>query len=100
MKATFGSTLRAYRMGYRTVEGVGFVRIHAGGPPWEVHILPFNKLAVQRDRTEHCVWWDQPDARRMIEQTIRRYVTSEATEPRVLFLDDDGNDVTSQEENA
>ena len=94
MKATFGMTIRAARMGYHAVEGVGFVRVLASdSPPCEVHILPFDGVKVQKDKTEHRVWWADEECRRMVSEVIKRHVTSEVTKTRVLFLDDYGNDV-------
>lgn len=90
MKATFGTTIRAARMGYHAVEGVGFVRIRAGGPPWEINILPWDWVKVEKGKSEHIVWWDQEKCRCEIEEAIRRHVNVEVTKPRVLFLKDDG----------
>ena len=90
MKATFGTTIRAARMGYHAVEGVGFVRILAGGPPWEVNILPFDWVKVELGRTAHHVWWEDAESRLLVDLTILQHILSEATVPRVLFLDDDG----------
>jgi hypothetical protein len=89
MKATFGTTIRAARMGYHAVQGVGFVRILTGGPPWEIDILPFDDVRVQKGKTEHHVWWDTEESRRRVEWMIRQHVPSEVVNPRVLFLDDD-----------
>jgi hypothetical protein len=90
MKATFGTTVRAARMGYHPIDGIGFVRILAGGPPWEINIRPFDDMPVEKKSTEHHVWWEQEDGRRQIEETIRCHIHSEVTKPRVLFLNDDG----------
>jgi hypothetical protein len=93
MKPTFGTTIRAARMGYHAVEGIGFVRIRAGGPPWHIDVAPFDHVPVEKGKVEYHVWWSDADSRRLGGLTILQHVHADVTRPRVLLLDDDGNEV-------
>ena len=88
----FGCVLRACRLGYHEMEGVGWVRLTAGfcGNPHLVEVVPLDDFRGLRVHSgEHVCWWEGDTA--LIEATIRRHVPQEATVPLVLLLDDDGN---------
>ena len=92
---TFGAALRAARLGYHAVPGIGFVRIRAGtgNPPHVVDVAPFDGIRPERgkhDKVEYRVWWDDEESRRLVCDAIRKHVQGPVTRVMILHLDDDG----------
>lgn len=92
MPATFGMTIRAARLGYRKVDGVGFVRVLAGGPPHQIDICPLDDVPSGQSKNkhrEHVVWWD-PDCREFFGTWFRKLTTKEPSRPISIWVDDFG----------
>lgn len=86
---TFGATLRAMRLGFRELKGVGFVRVAASGPPWSVDVLPVTSEVryVRCAGGEHCCWWEGDVA---FLSTAIQAAKFDRGKPARLILDDDG----------
>lgn len=59
----FGMTVRAARLGYHAVRGLGFVRIRANGPPYWIDFAPFDGVPQEKAKGSeyHVVWWGGDD---------------------------------------
>jgi hypothetical protein len=97
--ATFGQTIRAARLGFHPVDGVGFVRFVAGTgqPPHEVNIAPFSGVSTKGNTPHHLVWWDTPESEKMVADAIRLIVTKPVDRNWNLFLDDNGERIPEEE---
>ena len=89
MPKHFGSTIRAYRLGFREMIGVGFVRIKAHGPPWHVDVCPLDAVEIRCAGGEHVCWWEGDKA--MVADAVTRALQNlQALEHMLLVLDDEG----------
>ena len=90
-QATFGATIRAYRLGYHKMEGVGFVRCRASDrPPYFIDVAPLDVKAgdLFKGSGEHLRWWEGDS--RVIEETIRDHFPEPCRKVTTLKLDDNG----------
>lgn len=89
IKQSLGTTIRASRLGYRKVQGVGFVRIRDGGPPHVIDVAPFDHVAIDKvDR--HIVWWDDDTLRRMLFEVLFAKFQGAVSVAVTIRVDDDG----------
>lgn len=96
MSPTFGMTIRAARLGYHKLDGIGFVRIRVGGPPHVIDVVPFHDVPSDKNRPgQHVVWWE--GGTDVVERTIRAHLRGEVTRRVQLFLNDDGSAATAPE---
>ncbi len=88
-KKTFGSHLRAIRLGFGEVEDIGYVRIGTGGPPWVVDFCPFGVLPKTTSKSEHVEWWCG-DVADLYERFRILFSTAPKNKQTTVLLDDDG----------
>jgi hypothetical protein len=88
MTATLGQTIRATRMGYHALDGVGFVKIHSNGPPWIIQGMPFSPIS---NRIVHgdpfLIWWDNE----FFDEFLRKIFPNPLEGLVIVELDDDGS---------
>lgn len=96
-KQSFGMTIRAGRLGYRQVLGVGFVRIRSGGPPHRVDVAPFDHVPTDKGAIEHVAWWEGEDLVQLVRQIMRNHFRGgEVDRPTSVLLNDDGRVVMEE----
>ncbi len=93
---TFGMAIRAARLGYHPVPGVGFVRIRAGTgmPPHRIDVAPFDHIPVSRGAfkgdAEFRVWWDDKESEEVVSETLRNHIHAPVRKAVTLSLGEYG----------
>ena len=90
---TFGQTLRAFRLGFHELSGIGLVRVRAEGPPWLIDVHPVGLLTGQwaSAKGKHRCWWDTAEGRELVRNTLAPFYPEAATWAQTFEFDDDGN---------
>ena len=92
---TFGSVIRAARLGYHWSHKHGcFIRIGGDGPPWEISLAPNGVIPNRRSGEHFRVWWENEDRDEVLDMILPLRGVRGVKKPIIFFVDDEGRSPT------
>lgn len=89
-RPTFGSVLRAARLGYHWSEKLGaFLRVSGDGP-FVFDLAPATGVPKQHAKGEHRVWWDTDEGRNAVLSCGALRGIRRVSRPFRITVGDDG----------
>lgn len=70
MTKDFGSILRGYRLGYRAIDGVGFVRISTNNTSLICVEIAANSKYMNDDNLDYRHWWENSEFSKRIKEIL------------------------------